>query len=268
MKRYDSYGSKIEVDGNSVFIKQAFMKKNFDLNEVENVIKTEPTTMKNGMVSFIVKGQAMTIFFTKAHVDDMNDFYKLLTDNCIPINDSSPSIFIGNAIVDYMGGHPEIPKNGSCIITVFSDYIELSVGRLKKQIKISQIENVNFETQDQIERRYTVTRMLAIGVFALAFKKKKKTNEKYLTIEFSDDIGIQNVVLLQGKNAQKAHSLIYTSLSSYKKINTTKNIEQQEIPTQVVNDPYEEIKKAKELLDMGILTQEEFDKKKKELLGL
>lgn len=35
-----------------------------------------------------------------------------------------------------------------------------------------------------------------------------------------------------------------------------------------INDPYEEIKKAKELLDMGILTQEEFDKKKKELLDL
>lgn len=34
------------------------------------------------------------------------------------------------------------------------------------------------------------------------------------------------------------------------------------------NDPYEEIKKAKELFDIGILSQEEFDKKKKELLGL
>ena len=33
-------------------------------------------------------------------------------------------------------------------------------------------------------------------------------------------------------------------------------------------DPYEEIRKVKELLDMGIITQEEFDTKKKELLGL
>ena len=33
-------------------------------------------------------------------------------------------------------------------------------------------------------------------------------------------------------------------------------------------NPYEEIKKLKELLDMGILSQEEFDKKKKELLNL
>ncbi len=33
-------------------------------------------------------------------------------------------------------------------------------------------------------------------------------------------------------------------------------------------DPYEVIKKAKELLDMGIITQEEFNKKKSDLLGL
>ncbi|MBP3875061.1 MAG: SHOCT domain-containing protein [Lachnospiraceae bacterium] len=33
-------------------------------------------------------------------------------------------------------------------------------------------------------------------------------------------------------------------------------------------DPYEEMKKLKELLDLDIITREEFDRKKKELLGL
>lgn len=36
----------------------------------------------------------------------------------------------------------------------------------------------------------------------------------------------------------------------------------------VTSNPVEQVKQLKELLDMGILTQEEFDKKKKELLGL
>lgn len=39
-------------------------------------------------------------------------------------------------------------------------------------------------------------------------------------------------------------------------------------PASTGNDPYEEIKKAKELLDAGIITQEEFDAKKKSLLGI
>jgi len=34
------------------------------------------------------------------------------------------------------------------------------------------------------------------------------------------------------------------------------------------NDPVEQLKKLKELVDMGILTQEEFDAKKKQILGL
>lgn len=33
-------------------------------------------------------------------------------------------------------------------------------------------------------------------------------------------------------------------------------------------DPYEELKKLKELLDLGIITEEEFDTKKKQLLDL
>ena len=34
------------------------------------------------------------------------------------------------------------------------------------------------------------------------------------------------------------------------------------------NDPYEELKKLKELLDLGIVTEEEFETKKKQLLDL
>ena len=34
------------------------------------------------------------------------------------------------------------------------------------------------------------------------------------------------------------------------------------------NDPYEEIKKLKDLLENNIITQEEFDQKKKQLLNL
>lgn len=46
---------------------------------------------------------------------------------------------------------------------------------------------------------------------------------------------------------------------------------QQAEPTQtqsMQSDPYEEIKKAKELLDAGIISQEDFDAKKKSLLGI
>lgn len=47
-----------------------------------------------------------------------------------------------------------------------------------------------------------------------------------------------------------------------------KSEQENNIKTENKNDSYEELKKLKELLDMGIISQEEFDKKKKELLNL
>ena len=47
--------------------------------------------------------------------------------------------------------------------------------------------------------------------------------------------------------------------------------QQQTQPQQSVqsaSDPYEELKKAKELLDAGVISQEDFDAKKKSLLGI
>ena len=47
-----------------------------------------------------------------------------------------------------------------------------------------------------------------------------------------------------------------------------KNTNNQQTRTVEAKSPVEQLKEFKELLDMGIITQEEFDAKKKELLGL
>ncbi|MBR0112964.1 MAG: SHOCT domain-containing protein [Clostridia bacterium] len=51
----------------------------------------------------------------------------------------------------------------------------------------------------------------------------------------------------------------------FEKIRKKPENEEKTIP---VTDPFEEIKKYKELLDMGIISQEDFEKKKSQLLGL
>ena len=48
----------------------------------------------------------------------------------------------------------------------------------------------------------------------------------------------------------------------------TKTVETAAAPTIASTSNADEIKKYKELLDMGVITQEEFDAKKKQLLGL
>lgn len=71
------------------------------------------------------------------------------------------------------------------------------------------------------------------------------------------------------EQAKKQNSLASAEASgtaSVKKQETKQNSLAK--PSTSGGDPFEQIKKFKELLDMGIITQEEFDAKKKQLLGL
>lgn len=65
--------------------------------------------------------------------------------------------------------------------------------------------------------------------------------------------------------ATNVHKLVTNALMDLKE-----EMHQSSQPVQQVkaDDPYEEIKKLKELLDMGIITEEEFDLKKKNILGI
>ena len=69
---------------------------------------------------------------------------------------------------------------------------------------------------------------------------------------------------LQIKIFSKDAEIISTMLA---KENSTKSIFV-ESPTKPTTDPFDEVIRFKELLDQGIITQDEFDIKKKELLGL
>lgn len=184
-------------------------------------------------------------------------------------NNKPSSEKIGSESINYNGGHPQLTRDGNCTLTVRGDGITVSLNIFGSQsIAIQDIIDIHLETQEQIEERVTATRLFTLGVFAFAFKKKKKNSEKYLTVDFKDSAGLTNTMLFSGKNTPSAHALIYRALSEYL-ANTRPMVEKKKtIETVVINDPYEEVKKAKELLDMGIITQEEFDIKKKQLLDL
>ena len=116
---------------------------------------------------------------------------------------------------------------------------------------------------------------------------------KYLLIEYTYN-DISTCMILSGKNTTKAYTLINKAIHDHKelielseKYNVAADIEGDdqddmiELDTNIEDanddyedekssslDPYEELKKLKELLDLGIISHEEFDQKKKELLNL
>lgn len=73
------------------------------------------------------------------------------------------------------------------------------------------------------------------------------------------------IKFLMIKNAAEIFEKVNALLIERQK---TKNAEASASATVVQSDEMDKIKKLKELLDLGVITQEEFDTKKKDLLGL
>ena len=80
----------------------------------------------------------------------------------------------------------------------------------------------------------------------------------------SSQYGGENSIQFSGKDRNEEAEIIVAFIKN--KIEEIKNAPVGGIVQQV--SPAEELKKFKELLEVGIITQEEFDVKKKELLGL
>ena len=76
--------------------------------------------------------------------------------------------------------------------------------------------------------------------------------------------GGENSIQFSGKKSNEEAEIIVNFIR--KQIEDIKNAPVSGVVQQL--SPAEELKKFKELLDMGVITQEEFDAKKKELLGI
>lgn len=95
-----------------------------------------------------------------------------------------------------VNGHPNIDnavtKSGIILkdddIIIFQYFDEALNVMPKKIASIPKrnIKNILAEDQSTIEKRITATRMVLVGVFALAWKKKEKNELSYLTIFWND----------------------------------------------------------------------------------
>ena len=113
------------------------------------------------------------------------------------------------------------------------------------------------------------------GAMGAGSKGKKSIHEH--TISTTEQIEVNTPAILKFKNASTGelinlaivcNTLINTQIKCFNTIECyTHPTNTSTIPTSISNS-VEEVKKLKELLDMGILTQEEFETKKNQLLGL
>lgn len=159
-------------------------------------------------------------------------------------------------IADYMGGYNNTVK-ATGILTFYENQIEYKAtlnARSSFTFRYDEIANIAVEGKDEVTRRVTVTRLLAVGIFAFALKKKSEDKEAFITLELTDG---QEVVFQVNKvSPMELKAKLSKGIAKVKQ-NTSK------APASVAD----ELAKLAKLKNDGILTQAEFDKKKAELLS-
>ena len=118
-------------------------------------------------------------------------------------------------------------------------------------------------------------KVMIIDTDKIVCKKGKKTAKEFLVKDIkSVELVSMKGLMIRGNgfkykinllsNAEELKTTIMDSLATL----PSKNIAATEIKQEILPSNADELKKYKELLDSGIITQEEFDTKKKQLLGL
>ena len=108
-------------------------------------------------------------------------------------------------------------------------------------------------------------------------KKTVGTNQQN-TVSYAEDVELSSQANLMVKNVESGISTKMTFMCDSALANRISSFVSEEKPklppipstidVEEKEDPYEELKKLKELLDLGIISEDEFNQKKKELLDL
>jgi hypothetical protein len=122
------------------------------------------------------------------------------------------------------------------------------------------VSELSVEGPDALQKRITATRILATGIFALAFKKK--TGETFIFISFSN--GREPLILKFLKKSEPEVKAIFAPFKnqiSQQAISEISTVEKTE-------DVTEQISKLGGLFEKGLITEQEFKASKAKILGI
>jgi len=168
--------------------------------------------------------------------------------------------------VVYVQGPWGVKANSQMTMTLDDAGLVLRIGVINKQEFFLPYESITGMTVDTAERM-TLTRVLLVGIFAFGLKKK----DKFLKLDFRDDTGTAasaifgkgpgcDVPTLQGRISQAKHDYLASCPEAAV-------VEGEPVAANGTSDVSDTIAKLAQLRDQGILSDEEFQQKKAELLS-
>lgn len=131
-----------------------------------------------------------------------------------------------------------------------------SLGLFKKKFTPwTEVNGIEIEGPGNVGSRITATRLVTLGVFALAAKKKSGETFVMITLKSGQVISM----MFKKMNSGEIKSLFAPIM---KFISAEENRALNELSAS------EQIKELASLMEQGLLTQEEFDAAKKQILGI
>lgn len=164
--------------------------------------------------------------------------FQLLLDNLKP-DETVYTVFIG------LHNYRSMTKNDKTYAYAMTNK---RIVMAQHKLLGSDVQSINVENINDIE--FSKTGIAGMGIGIVRINTFRKTFNVGVNVSFASNIYERVHEAWDIVRAQKADSQVTETV-----VQNTKS-------------PVEQIKEYKELLDRGILTQEEFNSKKKELLGL
>lgn len=156
------------------------------------------------------------------------------------------------------------------IFTVDSSGIGLRGFRQLFVIPWDQIVDVEIEGPEQASKRVTATRVLALGVFALAARKKSKMSVIIVRLRSGEEAVFQSEKMtppeVRARLAPILSQLRVTEMQHSSQVQTTATATHPPSAAVAPLSVADEIRKLAELREAGLLTEEEFLQQKSKLL--
>lgn len=113
----------------------------------------------------------------------------------------------------HLGGHPYLQSNDNIILQINDDnnvYIKNFQNKTISVIPINQITRYELKTEFEIQKDVTLTRLLALGIFAFGLKKKTEINNSYLILSYIQNNVPIDCIFKSAINNQQLGNIIST----------------------------------------------------------
>lgn len=167
-------------------------------------------------------------------------------------------------MIEHLAGLEQYNLSRAATVQILPEGLLFTVSKSQRVVlPWEKIQSVDAGSEEQLRSRVTLSRFLLVGVFALALKKERKQNF-YLTVTTTDGLGLWALNTIGRDNRAMERKALTFSAECNSRAKAQASTVAAEKDSEI--DVFEQIEKLAVLLQRGLITEDDFNSKKNELL--